>query len=413
MYSQITPFRLEGFPKPLFALSGLFLYVLAILLSLIIGTVSSRSVLPREASKTLCRCYPTDPCWPNATEWQDFNQTLGGKLLATMPIASQCHHDAFAPFDAEACAKLRSAWFLDDTHYESSSSIMAPFFANQSCDPFLPENARCIVGTYIQYAVNASQASDYQKTIEFVQRYNIRLTIRNTGHDYNAKSTGAGAIGIWTHHLKRIDILDHKSSSYSGKAMRMGAGVQGFEAYKVAQTHGLVVVGGNCPTVGTAGGYTQGGGHGPLSSKFGLGADQVLEWEVVIASGEILRATPTDNPDLYWALSGGGGGTYGIVLSMTVKAYADMPTSASNLTFTNQVVSQDAYYEVVGTFHEAPIPIVDAGGVSVWQLTNTTFSMAPTYGPNISTAQMKSLLMPVIDKLDQYKFKYSTSIKSM
>ncbi|KAL8956721.1 MAG: hypothetical protein Q9193_005830, partial [Seirophora villosa] len=153
---------------------------------------------------------------------------------------------------------------------------MAPFFANRSCDPFLAENAPCVLGTYIQYAVNASDASDFKATIEFVQRHNIRLTVRNTGHDYNGKSTGAGAVGIWTHHMKNITIHDYESLNYTGKAMTMGAGVQGFEAYKAAHDHGFLVVGGNCPTVGLAGGYTQGGGHGPLASKFGLAADQVL-----------------------------------------------------------------------------------------------------------------------------------------
>ena len=286
---------------------------------------------------------------------------------------------------------------------------MAPFFANQSCDPFLPESARCVLGTYVSYAVNASKASDYHSTIDFVQRFNLRLTIRNTGHDYNAKSSGAGAVAIWTHHMKSIEILDYNSISYTGKAMRMGAGVQAIEAYEAAHAQGLVVVGGNCPTVGIAGGYTQGGGHGPLASKFGLGADQVLEWEVVTGANEHLWASPTNNSDLYWALSGGGGGTFGVVLSVTTKAYSDMPSSASNLSFTNQGVSQEAYYEAIETFHGALIPLVDAGGVSVWQFTNTSFSMAPTYGPNISKAQMNSLLRPVKDKLDQLQMKYSMS----
>ena len=67
------------------------------------------------------------------------------------------------------------------------------------------------------------------------------------------KSTGAGALAIWTHHLKKIEFLDYKSSYYIGKAIKMGAGVQGFEAYAAADKEGLNVVGGECPTVGLAG----------------------------------------------------------------------------------------------------------------------------------------------------------------
>lgn len=95
----------------------------------------------------------------------------------------------------------------------------------------------------------------------------------------------------------------------------MGAGVQGFEAYREADKVGLAVLGGECPTVGLAGGYTQGGGHSSLASKYGLSADQALEWEVVDGTGKLLRASRAENSDLFWALSGGGGGTYGVVWS--------------------------------------------------------------------------------------------------
>ena len=67
------------------------------------------------------------------------------------------------------------------------------------------------------------------------------------------KSTGDGALAIWTHHLKDIEILDYQSEYYTGKAIKMGAGVQGFEAYAAADKEGLNVVGGECPTVGLAG----------------------------------------------------------------------------------------------------------------------------------------------------------------
>lgn len=103
----------------------------------------------------------------------------------------------------------------------------------------------------------------------------------------------------------------------------MGAGVQGYEAYTAAHARGLLVVGGECPTVGLAGGFTSGGGHSSFSSIYGMAADQALEWEIVTADGIHLIATPTQNSDLYWALSGGGAGTYAIVLSLTSKVYSE------------------------------------------------------------------------------------------
>jgi len=212
---------------------------------------------PPWGKRSQCRCFPGDACWPEKADWDAFNTTLGGKLIATKPIASVCHEDPFAPYDAQACADLQAVWDFPATHYKTSSSVMAPFFANQSCDPFLPKEAQCVIGTYVQYAVNAASASDYQSTIAFTKENNLRLVIRNTGHDYLGKSTGAGAVAIWTHNLKDIQVLDYQSPSYTGKALKMGAGVQAFEAQAAAHAEGLVVVGGNCESVGIAGGYTQ------------------------------------------------------------------------------------------------------------------------------------------------------------
>lgn len=62
-------------------------------------------------------------------------------------------------------------------------------------------------------------------------------------------------------------------------------------------------------------------GHGPLTSKYGLGVDQVLEYKVVTADGNLMVANNITNTDLFWALRGGGGGTFGVIVEATVKAY--------------------------------------------------------------------------------------------
>ncbi|OKL62125.1 hypothetical protein UA08_02184 [Talaromyces atroroseus] len=140
--------------------------------------------------------------------------------------------------------------------------------------------------------------------------------------------------------LKRIDVGTlsillghefHEPANFSINST-VGAGVSIYDAYKYAQSNNGIVVGGNCPTVFLAGGYTQ-GGHGPLASKYGLAVDQVFEREVVTSDGSPLTASPMQNSDLYWALSGSGGGAYGVVVSLTVKVHPQEAAAAATLSF--------------------------------------------------------------------------------
>ncbi|KAL4908218.1 hypothetical protein BDW74DRAFT_147070 [Aspergillus multicolor] len=352
-----------------------------------------------------CRCMPGDACWPDRATWSSFNQSIDGRLVATVPLGRPCHGSAY---NAAVCDTLGEEWTLPEIHYETSSSIMAPFFANGSCDPFHPVDKPCTLDNYIVYAVNVSRPEHISKAIQFTTKHNIRTVIRNTGHDYNGKSTGAGALGIWTHNLKSIEIKNWKDSHYKGKAIKLGAGVQGHEAYEAADAQGLEVVGGECPTVGIAGGYTQGGGHSALASAHGLAADQVLQWEVIDGKGRFITATrDNEYSDLFWALSGGGGGTYGVVWSMTSKAHPGTPVSGLNMTFTNEGISQDTFYEAVGLFHATLPSLADAGTMSIWYFTNTSFSLRPLTGPNIPVARLQELVKPFLDGLTDLGITYN------
>lgn len=110
-------------------------------------------------------------------------------------------------------------------------------------------------------------------------------------------------------------------------------------------------VGGDRPTVGVVGGFTQGGGgHGPGVSNFGLGEDQALEWEIVTGTGEVLTANRETNQDLHWALSGGGGGSYSVVSFLTVKVYPDLVSSAATLSFPSRGAHAESFWHVVRTW---------------------------------------------------------------
>ncbi|KAK8029816.1 FAD binding domain-containing protein [Apiospora rasikravindrae] len=355
-----------------------------------------------------CKCFPGDTCWPTPVEWAAFNKTINGRLVATVPIASVCHHDSFTDYDVTKCQHLRGSWLQPEIHYTSSSSIMAQYFANMSCDPFSEPSAGCMLGNYVHYAVDATGTDDYQKTMDFATRRNVRFVIRNTGHDYFGKSTGAGALALWTHHMKDISVLDYESFHYNGKALKMGAGVQVQEALTAAHAEGLIVSGGQCQTVGIAGGYTQAGGHSLLASVIGLSADLVLEWEVVTPTGEYLVATPSSHSDLYWALSGGGGGAYAAVLSVTVKAFPDVQTAAGTLTFTlSPGVTRTRFFGAVKAFLQNLPDLVDAGGAALWTLTDGYFSASPVFLPNGTLPDLQLLLTPIIKELKRNDIPYS------
>ena len=215
------------------------------------------------------------------------------------------------------------------------------------------------------------------------------------------RSTGKGALGLWTHNLKGISVFEYKSATYTGRAMRMGAGVQAFEAYETADAHGVRIVGGSCPTVGISGGYTQGAGHGPLNGAYGLAADNVLEWEVVTAQGEHLIATPEKNSDLYWALSGGGGGTYAVVLSLTTKAHPDGHVGGATIQFNSTDLAADTFWDAVENFHGILPSLIDNTGFHcVYTITNQTFFLNFVTWPDHTADEIKAVLKPFQNYLD-------------
>lgn len=141
-----------------------------------------------------------------------------------------------------------------------------------------------------------------------------------------------------------------------------------------------------------------------------MGADQVLEWEVVDGTGRLLRASPVENPDLYWALSGGGGGTYGIVSSVVVKLYPDMRASGVQLSFNLDVEQPEAFYGAVSKYHELVPHFTRAGGMGIGLITNSSFLLTPLTFPKLSRAEAEALMAPLVRELDDRGVGYSMNV---
>ena len=149
--------------------------------------------------------------------------------------------------------------------------------------------------------VDARSEHDIQAAIKFIKQYNLKLVVKNTGHDYLGRSTARGGFLLWTHNMKQLSynstflpdgapatadntfngdflfpFLHFQGSDYEHylsyiSAITVGAGTQWHDAYDFAQKQGRVIVGAGSASVGAAGGWVMGGGHSPLSPKFGLG----------------------------------------------------------------------------------------------------------------------------------------------
>ena len=122
---------------------------------------------------------------------------------------------------------------------------MWPYFQGSTCLPTYDSYKPCTIGGYPEWVVNASTPAHVQTTIKFAQTHNLRLVIKNTGHDFIGKSAGWGALSVWTHYFKDITFIpNYSADGYSGPAFKSGSGVQAGELYAAAKQHNVTVVGG-------------------------------------------------------------------------------------------------------------------------------------------------------------------------
>ncbi|KAL2827337.1 FAD-binding domain-containing protein [Aspergillus cavernicola] len=322
-----------------------------------------------------CKCAPTDDCWPSVSKWTALNDTVDGKLVQNQPLAEACYQGP--GYNAKQCQSIASNWA--DNTWLADSPIGYSYPLVDTCPPINASVAAyppCELGNSPLYTIKATQAHDVAAGIKFAKENNVRLVIKNTGHDISQP------LSIWMktirngldYHETFVSSDGSCHSDWNGSAITIGGGYVWQDAYDFAAKYDHVVVGGGDPTVGCIGGFLQGGGHGSLSHEFGLGTDQVLEYQVVLASGDIVKANACQNTDLFTALRGGGGGTYGVVLSATVKAYPTRPTLYHSLTITGLNRNSSAVLNATANMISKYPAIVDEGFAGTALLT-------PTYGP--------------------------------
>lgn len=312
---------------------------------------------------------PEDFCWPSVSTWNSFNTTVGGRLIKSVPPAISCYPGPAQ--DLTKCAKLVTD--LTNSTVVGNDPIALDYNSLDKCPPVnfaAGEKAgTCELEDVPLYTVDARTPSDVQKTVDFARTRGIRLVIRNTGHDLSGRSTGGASLQVWIRYMKNGLTFSAKNPStctkgayWSGATFTVAGGYVWGEAYKAAAEKGHIVVGGGDPTVGIIGGWMQGGGHSPANYDFGLGADQVVEAQVVLASGKLVTANACQNQDVFWAIRGGGPSTYGAVVSTTIKAHPTAPYTAHKFALAPLAGTDLATFrEAVAILYESQTELVDAG----------------------------------------------------
>jgi FAD/FMN-containing dehydrogenase len=225
---------------------------------------------------------------------------------------------------------------------------------------------------------------DVQALVRWAGRHATRLAMRSGGHSYAGYSTTAGGV--------MVDLRRLRGVAYDRAAgtARIGPGAQLVDVYSALASHGRTIPAGSCPSVGL-GGHVLGGGMGLAGRRFGLTLDNLRAATIVTADGSALRCDAYTNADLFWALRGAGGGSFGVVTKLELAVH---PVSNASWFFCSWPWS--AAGDVLAAW-QALAPHAPDGLTSI--LTLSTGSGSPrvtAIGQHFGTpAQLRSLIAPL------------------
>ena len=290
----------------------------------------------QNAKPAFRRSRPGDPAWPSDAHWQALNVQVGGQLVRVRSPLEAC---AAAPGGTacEAVFKgLKNPYYIrDDVALTQTSGW-----------------ANAWVSAPSVWAVAARTAADVAAAVDFARQHKLRLVVKGGGHSYQGTSNAPDSLLVWTRSMDSIVL--HESFVGQGcttapqPAVSIGAGAIWGQAYAAAAKAGRYVQGGGCMTVGVAG-LIQSGGFGSFSKRFGLAAAGLLEAEVVTADGKVLVANACINPDLFWGLKGGGGGSLGVVTRLTLRT-RELPSFLGGAFAMLKAQSDTAYRRLIQRF---------------------------------------------------------------
>ncbi|CAD6904284.1 unnamed protein product [Tilletia controversa] len=381
------------------------------------ATEASTTSRPRAVNSY---CKPSQPCWPSAADFATLNKTVGGRLVAVKPMSIPCYganNTLLNLMGTLTCvgvsANYKDGTFradqigavqLDNWGYCNSN---ADGFEDCSLDTRAPPvlgvlstvDKVCKQGRIAPYGVQAQSGADVQAALAFAKAKNIRVVIKNTGHDYLGRSASKDSLMIWTHKLNSMSYSasftpDSCASAGTFAAATLGAGVLAQDSLAFSETNKYSITHGAVGTVGVAGGFALGGGHGPMGPSAGLAVDNILQLKVVTADGEFRIANACQNSDLFWALRGGGGGTFGVVTEVTYRVYPESKWQSSTLLFS--ATNDDAVEAIVAEIALLQPAWYDAKMAGYFLIANGTVGAVQGL-PSNNASEIKALIQPLVD----------------
>jgi FAD/FMN-containing dehydrogenase len=314
----------------------------ATILSLLSGLASRRAVVAAQgagapSAAAFRRVRPDDPEWPDAARWDDLNRAVAGRLIKVQPPLAACENGADSTSCQDVLKNLRNPYYVgDQVGATETSGWVDAWMAAPGV-----------------YAVVATTTADVVAAVNFARNHNLRLVLKGGGHSYQGTSNAADSLLVWTRAMNEIVLHDafvpQGCAVPAVQAVSVGAGTIWMRVYNAVTTKaGRYVQGGGCTTVGVAG-LIQSGGFGSFSKNYGTAASWLLEAEVVTADGAVRIANACTNPDLFWGLKGGGGGSLGVVTRLTLQTHA-LPTWAGGAFATIEAASDDAFRRLIKAF---------------------------------------------------------------
>jgi FAD/FMN-containing dehydrogenase len=305
------------------------------------GAVALLPLSPRGlwARSTFRRQRLTDAGWPSKEAWKRLNDAVGGNLLPVdFPIVA-CTPGGASTECKKVFESLKNPYYIGDQPGVTQTLGWIDAWATKPS----------------VYAVAARNANDIAAAVNFARENDLRLVVKGGGHSYQGTSNAPDSLLIWTRHMH--DIETHAAFVAHGcegthppqRAVTLGAGAIWMQAYDAVTTKaGAYVQGGGCTTVGVAG-LIQSGGFGSFSKHYGLAAAGLLEAEIVTADGKPRIANACTNADLFWALKGGGGGSFGVVSKLTLRV-RQLPEFAGGADFRIKAASDEAFRRLIRQF---------------------------------------------------------------